>query len=74
MKEWVYQPYEKDQIVEHRGKYYVAVEDKNLSEPNDVYANWLYVFFHYLNFSIFFDFLIFCLFNLLIFFNLVLVC
>ncbi len=45
MKEWVYQPYEKDQIVEHRGKYYLAVEDKNLSEPNDVYANWLYVFF-----------------------------
>lgn len=44
MKDWVYQPYEKDQIVEHRGKYYIAVEEKNLSEPNDVYANWLYVF------------------------------
>ncbi len=58
MKEWVYQPYEKDQIVEHRGKYYIAVEDKNLSEPNDVYANWLYVFIKFFSFK-FLSFFIF---------------
>jgi hypothetical protein len=43
MKNWIYQPYEKDQIVEYKGKYYIAVEDKNLCEPNDVTTSWLYV-------------------------------
>ncbi len=43
MKNWVYQPFEKDQIVEYKGKFFIALEDKNLSEPCDIYAQWLYV-------------------------------
>ena len=43
IKSWVYQPYEKDQIVEYKGKYFIAIEEKNLVEPNDLYASWLYV-------------------------------
>jgi len=45
MKNWTYQQYEKDQIVEYKGKLYLAVEEKNLSEPNDIFAKWLYVNF-----------------------------
>ena len=40
---WVYQQYEKDSFVEHKGKYYIAVEEKTTVEPSDVYASWLYV-------------------------------
>lgn len=43
MKNWIYQPYEKDQIVEYKGKYYISVEEKNCVEPNDISANCLYV-------------------------------
>lgn len=61
MKNWIYQPYEKDQIVEYKGKYYIAVEEKNVVEPNDITASWLYVIF-YLHF--FFQLLLIYIYNI----------
>ena len=42
------QAYEKDNIVEYKGKYYIAIEDKNIIEPNNIYARLLYVLINYL--------------------------
>lgn len=35
--------YDKNSIVSYKGKYYIAIEDKNAGEPNDVIGNILYV-------------------------------
>ncbi len=43
IKTWNYIPYDKDSFVEHNGKYYIAVADKNYVEPTDFKAAWLYV-------------------------------
>ncbi len=45
IKSWNFIPYEKDTIVEHDGKFYIGVEERNFVEPNDLYTNWLYVLF-----------------------------
>lgn len=39
----MFQPYEKDSIVEYRGSYYQGLDERNYVEPNNLYAQWLYV-------------------------------
>ena len=36
--------YEKDSVVEHRGNFYLAIEDRNSIEPGDYFGQLLHVF------------------------------
>lgn len=45
VKAWNYITYDKDSIVEYNNKYYIGLDDKNKSKPDDVYANYFYVIF-----------------------------
>ena len=46
VKVWINnQHYEKDSIVEYKGKYYIGMEEKNFVEPNNIYMGWLYKLF-----------------------------
>ena len=46
VKLWINnQHYEKDSIVEYKGKYYIGIEEKNFVEPNNIYMGWLYKLF-----------------------------
>ena len=39
------QLYEKGNIIEYKDKYYIALEDKNIVEPNNLYMMWMYKMF-----------------------------
>lgn len=40
--------YDRDAIVEYKGKYYIGIEERNFIEPNNIYVNWLYVSINYI--------------------------
>jgi len=43
IKSWISQIYEKDSIVEYKDYYYIALEERNYVEPDDLFANFIYV-------------------------------
>lgn len=54
IKSWIFQIYEKDSIVEYKDKYYIALEERNYVEPDNLYANWLYVTYIVIYFRFYF--------------------
>jgi len=41
----LYQAYEKDSIVEYKGKYFIGEDERNYVEPDNIYTKWLYILF-----------------------------